>query len=173
MSAVSGAQTDAERLIERFIEGKREDLENPHRDADVLIHHYWDEGQTADDVADELGVSQGTISNWLEKTGLGARPRSRVERADFRHDSDGYEVWRVCDPEGETFVGVHQLLAVADGADPAEVWAEDTHVHHCTGLQWLNLPDMVEVVGPDEHVRTHVAGEWTTEDGIPVLETQE
>lgn len=168
--------SEAEQLIRRFIEGKRENTNAPHRDPDVLMHLYWDRGMTQEEVGEELGCSHRTVGNWLDETGLGARSRSealRVERANFDPASRGHERWTVRDPDGITTVKVHQLLAVADGEDPADVWDDDTNVHHRTGIPWLNMPGMVEVLTPGEHNRTHAADEWTTEDGIPVLETQD
>jgi len=175
MSAV--AQTEADQLIRRFIEGKREDTDTPHRDPDVLMHYYWDEEMSQRDVANELGCSKGTVQAWLKKTDIGARSQSEAqsfERATFTPvNSSGHEHWWVRDPNGGTTVGVHRLLAIADGADPREVFTGDTEVHHRTCIPWLNMPGMVEVLTPGEHHRTHTAGEWTTEDGIPVLETQD
>lgn len=169
--------SEAEQLIRRFIEGKRENTNAPHRDADVLMHLYWDRGLSTYQVADELGCSDVTVGNWLDKTDVGARTISeatRVERASFTPaNKDGHEYWQVMDPDGNTIVGVHQLLAVADGADPADVWADGTEVHHRTHIPWLNLPGFVEVLTPGEHKRTHAEAEWTEDGGIPVLETQD
>lgn len=175
-------RSEADRLIRRFIESKREETDTPHRDADVLMHFYWDMEMSQKDVADELACNQRTVSKWLDKTDLGARDEgemgrqaTRVKRAKFgTHHSDGHERWTARDPDGTIpTVGVHQLLAVADGADPHVVWADDTHVHHRTGVPWLNMPGMVEVLTPGEHKRTHTTDEWTEDGGIPVLETQD
>ncbi len=177
--------SEAEQHIRRFIEGKVKDQDRPYQDPDVLHHFYWDREVPQSEVSDQLGCSQQTVSRWLEKTdieardagkmgGKGAREYLRVERASFNPaNNSGHEVWTVRDPDKGRAVGVHRLLAVADGADPHEVFAEGTNVHHRTGIPWLNMPGMVEVLTPGEHSRTHTAGEWTTEDGFPVLETQD
>lgn len=174
MSAVAESK---EAHIRQFIEDKIERLEKAYRDADVLCYFYRDNELSTYEVAEILGTSQGTISNWLNKTGLGARDSSemnRVKRATFTPvDSSGHERWNVTDPEGSKTVSVHQLLAVADGADPEDVWAEDTHVHHRTGIPWLNIEGGVEVLTAEEHRAVHREGEWTEEDGIPVLEVEE
>lgn len=169
--------SEAERHIRQWIEGKVEKSDTPHRDPDVLMHYYWDREMSQAETGDELGCSQETVGRWLDKTDIGARTISeakRVERATFNPATrDGHEVWTVRDPDGKTTVGVHQLLAVADGADPHDVWNDDTHVHHKAGIPWLNLPGFVEVLTRGEHKRTHVADEWTTERGLPVLQTQD
>ena len=172
MSAVA----EVEATVHKCIEKKTERLDNPHRDADVLCYFYHDSKMSTYEVAEELGISQGTVSNWLDKTGLGARDSSemnRVNRATFTPaDSGGHENWTVNDPDGSTTTKVHQLLAVADGADPEDVWAEDTEVHHRTAVPWLNIEGGVEVLTAEEHRAVHREGEWTEEDGIPVLEVK-
>lgn len=174
MSAVAESK---EAHIRQFIENKIERLEKAYRDADVLCFFYRDNELSTYEVAEELGTSQGTISNWLNKTGLGARTQSeaqRVARASFTAaDGSGHERWTVGDPDGSTTTTVHQLLAVADGADPEDVWAEETEVHHRTGIPWLNIEDGVEVLTAEEHRAVHREGEWAEEDGIPVLEVEE
>lgn len=169
--------SEAERHIRRWIAGKREETDTPHRDPDVLHEHYHDRGMSQSGVADELGCSQQTVSDWLDKTDIGARTedwKTRVERASFTPaNKDGHEHWQARDSDGNNTVGVHQLVAVADGADPHEVWADGTNVHHRTGIPWLNMPGFVEVLTPGQHRRTHTEAEWTTERGFPVLVTQE
>lgn len=64
---------------------------------------------------------------------------------------DGYERWRVWDPEErrERYVYTHRLAAVAwdvlDGLD------DERHVHHVTEVPWLNTEENLEAVEPDEH----------------------
>lgn len=174
--------SEAEQHIRQWIAGKREDTDTPHRDPDVIMHYYWDREMSQSEVGEKFGVSQTTVNRWLKRHDLGTRDRTdtegwttRVERGAFDPaNKDGHERWIVNNPDGTTpTVGVHQLLAVADGADPADVWADNTHVHHKTDIPWLNMPGTVEVLTRGEHKRTHTEAEWTTEDGIPVLKTQE
>lgn len=173
MSAVA----EVEATIRKCIGKKTERLDNPHRDADVLCYFYHDSELSTRDVGDKLDCDAKTVSRWLDKTDLGARTEdwnTRLERASFTAaNSSGHELCKADDPDGTTrTVGVHQLLAVADGEDPEDVWAEDTHVHHRTGIPWLNIEDGVEVLTVGEHRRVHREGEWADEDGIPVLEVE-
>jgi hypothetical protein len=167
---------EVERHISQWVAGKRKDKDRPYRDPDVLTYYYWDREMSQADVGNELGVSKSTVGNWLERGDVGSRePQSRVERATFQHANNrGHEHWVADDPDGQTRgVGVHQLLAVADGADPFEVWDGETNVHHRTGIHWLNLPGFVEVVTHGQHARTHAEDEWSVEEGLPVLETHD
>lgn len=165
------------------IKQRIERLDNPHRDKAVLRELYWNRGLSTHEVAAELECTNPTISRWLDKNDLGARDDGdmgakhsrenlRVERASYNTHKKGHERWTVHDPDGPKTVGVHQLLAIADGADPADVFDSDNHVHHRTGIPWLNLPDSVEVVNRSEHKLTHSADEWENVDGIPMLVTQ-
>lgn len=171
------AVAEVEATVRKCIEKKTERLDNPHRDTDVLCYFYHDSEMSTRGVGDKLGTSHRTIINWLNKTDLGARSEdrgTRVEKARYNTTTGGHEKWNAEDPDDTTrAVGVHQLLAVADGADPEDVWAEDTHVHHRTGVPWLNIEGGVEVLTTEEHGAVHREGEWTEEDGIPVLEAQE
>ncbi|MHC3380227.1 hypothetical protein [Haloarcula sp. H-GB5] len=166
-----------EATIQKCIEKKIERLEKPYQDIDVLCHFYHDEGMSTRDLGDKFGCDASTISNWLDKTGLDARTEDwkvRLERASFTAaDSGGHEHWKADDPDGTTrTVHVHRLLAVADGADPHDVFGEEsTHVHHKSGIPWLNIEDGVEVLTVEEHNAVHLEDEWTEEDGIPMMET--
>ena len=58
-----------------------QDTNAPWRDEDVLREKYWDKEKSLDEVADDLGCSAQTVSNWMDKldvpkekpTGYGAK----------------------------------------------------------------------------------------------------
>lgn len=80
-------------------------------------------------------------------------PPARLE-----HRADGYVRWRVWDPveRGERVVYVHQLLAIAEGADPSDVFSDgDFHVHHCDELRWHNVAENLELRDSASHAREH------------------
>lgn len=54
-------------------------------------------------------------------------------------------------------VYIHQLLAIAEGADPHDVFGGGTHVHHHSGVEWDNRPDNVSLLTPAEHKAAHRA----------------
>ena len=74
-------------------------------------------------------------------------------------NGDGYQ--RVRDYcGGQSVVYVHQLVAIADGADPGKVFSNGVyHVHHRLPIPWLNIPGNLELVHWTEHVEreSHVA----------------
>lgn len=127
----------------------------PWRDERVIRELYWGREMSQSEIGEKLGCSPSTVSDWLERHDIPVRDLGevlRVERAAFTHDSDGYE--RLC--ARETGVCVHQLLAIADGADPHDVF--DGHdVHHRNGIPWDNRAENLEVMTHAEHARHHHA----------------
>lgn len=140
-----------------------------------LREQYVEEGKSQEELAEEWGCSAKTIRNWLNKNGIESRRqgRPRAEYATYVIDDNGYERWSSRDPDGGTdHLKVHQLLACLEN-DPAEVFGGDTHCHHRTPIPWLNFPENIVQLSPDEHQRIHLADNWTEEDGFPVLVTQQ
>jgi len=114
------------------------------------------------EVAEELGCSARTIGRKLEKYDLGARGYGGAgnSRAAYIHDPRGYiKAWCRDNNEG---VYLHQLSAIAGGADPYTVFDEDTEVHHKNTIKWDNRPSNVEVKNRMEHQAEHViGGNWS------------
>jgi len=143
---------------------------------------YWEEEMSSQDIADELGCSYGAVLRWMEKYDIPRRGRieasklagaAQAAREATEVDwvpyivSNGYEVWR--DTRTGNEVSVHQLLAVANGADPHEVFRQGTVAHHRSGHRRDNRPENMEVMELGVHSRLHNTGEWTEKDGFPVL----
>lgn len=93
-----------------------------------------------------------------------------IEHVGFGVSETGYPYWSVRDPDKTKTVTVHQLLAIADGADPHRVFADGTEVHHDVPHKLANLPGFLSVLSTPEHRRTHAADEWEERRGYPVLE---
>lgn len=74
--------------------------------------------------------------------------------------ADGYERWRATDPDGtRRAVYVHQLTAIAHGADPHRVFSDgEFQVHHRDRVRWNNGPDNLELVHTVEHGYRHHGG---------------
>jgi len=148
------------------IQARIEKSEYPHRDADILHELYIEEELDSYECADKLGCSQQTVLNWLEKNDIDTRSQSeaqkgigRVERAAYSGDGGGHWQWNVWS-EGECkTVGVHRLLAIAEGADPHRIFDGDTECHHRNGVPWDNRPENIEVVDGSEHQRAHKSGD--------------
>lgn len=78
----------------------------------------------------------------------------------FETRADGYERWRDYDPEGpRRAVYVHQLVAIANGADPERVFSGGAfQIHHRDGVHWHNVQSNLELVDAREHGRRHGSG---------------
>lgn len=86
---------------------------------------------------------------------LAAQAR-RVPYARFETKTDGYEHWEARDGSGgHARVYVHQLLAVADGADPHDLFGGVKQIHHTNRIPWDNRPANLEVVTTAEHADRH------------------
>ena len=78
--------------------------------------------------------------------------------ARFETRSDGYERWRAWDPRDrrERYVYVHQLVCIADGADPTLVFSDgEYHVHHGNRIRWDNRSSNLSLLNSDEHEQHH------------------
>lgn len=159
-----------------------QDSDAPWRDEETLRRMYWEEGMSSQDIGDELGCSYGAVLRWMDKHDIPRRDRLEashlagcLEAAQEARRvpwvpytiSSGYEIWR--DSKTGNDVSVHQLLAIANGADPHEVFREGTVAHHRSGHRRDNRPENIEVMERGEHTKAHMADEWTEEDGFPVL----
>lgn len=83
-----------------------------------------------------------------------------TDPARLEQRGDGYRRWRSWEPtEGrERYVYVHQLLAIAEGADPSRVFSGgEWAVHHRNGLKWDNRPANLELREGDRHIAEHGA----------------
>lgn len=85
----------------------------------------------------------------------------RVNYAGFATSSDGYERWDAGSHDGDReTVYVHQLLAVADGADPSDLFGGDAQVHHRNGVPWDNRPENIDVKTVSDHASDHHSDRW-------------
>lgn len=158
----------------------------PWRDEETLRRMYWEEEKSSQAIADELGCSYGAVLRWMEKYDIPRRDRieasklagaAQAAREATQVDwvpyivANGYEVWR--DTYTGNEVSVHQLLAIANGVDPHDVFKDGTVAHHQSGHRRDNRRENIEIMELGAHSRLHNIGEWTEEDGIPVLVSQE
>lgn len=80
----------------------------------------------------------------------------------FRTRTDGYERVRDYDPveKRERYAYIHQLVAIANGADPEKVFSGGEYViHHVDGIKWHNVPENLQLSRSNEHTRHHNTAE--------------
>jgi hypothetical protein len=96
---------------------------------------------------------------------LGVRART-LPFARFKTRSDGYEFWEHRFEGTNHRVYVHQLLAIAEGTPPEDLFTETNEVHHKNAVPWDNRPGNIEVKPRSEHTRDHHTPDapWTDEE---------
>ena len=166
--------TISEWLHRHGIDTRGRERAGPEIDESTMRRLYVEENLSARAIGEKFGHSGHTILNWLRRYDIPLRGREgqRKERATYFVTPAGYGMWTDNDDGKTVGVYVHQLAAVANGADPAEVFADGTHVHHRANEPAMNVPGLLEVLNAGEHRRTHAVDDWTEERGFPVLETQ-
>lgn len=135
------------------------DDSQPWHDGELLKRLYWDEQMTQQEIADELGCSDSTISAQLSEHGIQARSRVEANRlaqgvpyVRFGTNGEGYETWAT-DFRGERdAIGVHRVLAVSEHGREA---VSGNQVHHKNGIPWDNRPGNIELLEAAEHTKHH------------------
>jgi hypothetical protein len=106
-----------------------------------------------DEIGDEIGCCSSTVGNWLERYDISTRlaaPRA-VDYLPMNVDPAGYVEWK----SGCETVSVHQLLVIANGADPYDVFDENYLIHHKNEIPWDNRESNLEVLSIGDHTRLH------------------
>lgn len=136
---------------------------DPHRDE--IVERYED-GESTYEIADDFDKDGSTVLRFLKKQGVEIRSNGeaqRVKHGEFvpvNLDSNNYERWH--DQIAGAQVYVHQLLAIAEGADPSDVFSDAEYVvHHKNEIRWDNRPDNIEVLANSAHAETHGLGKAT------------
>lgn len=76
----------------------------------------------------------------------------------LQHTGLGYEYFRCRAGSDDSTVYVHQLLAIAAGADPVRVFDPDHDVHHESTIPWDNRPGNLTVEDARDHRVSHLEG---------------
>lgn len=130
-------------------------MSHPWRDESVLSD-FRDRGLTYPEIADELECHRRTVAEWMARHGLNEF-QSSDEDVYFFTGGKGYE--QLHDVEGTGTFRHHQLLSIANGADPFEVFSDGKfETHHFIDIPWLNVPGNVETVDRARHRRIHTDG---------------
>jgi len=137
--------------------------EDEYKKLDTLERLYHEEGLSQGEIAERFGITQQAVSYWFGKLGV---ETSTGDRSVSRWVDGGYS--RLTDGEGMVYE--HHLCAIADGADPHDVFADGTKVVHHQTCKLIDTPDTVEVIDRGSHSRLHISdvGYWFEwDDGIP------
>jgi len=129
-----------------------------YKDEDVLRELYHEKGLSLREVADVLGVVNSTVYNWMDRHGIDFRSKkeARPGGVSFHFDVQGYPHLSISHGTSTSQLRVHQLVAIAAGADSHKVFSEgDYHVHHINGMPSDNRPSNLAVVRSGDHIREH------------------
>lgn len=133
--------------------------EGKHTDRQWLAQQYHGKGRALADIGDECDVSAATVMKWMEKHNIPRRSSTQHkldEPADYTSLERGYtRVSSKLDGE-KSHAFVHQLTAIANGADPHKVFSEgDYQCHHVNGVKWDNRPANIELLSRGDHDSLH------------------
>jgi len=141
-----------------------------YRNKDWLLEQYTEKKKTTTEMAEQAGVSQSTIVSWMDKHDIdrrnqGSRPNNNTptfisRKGNFGDLPGGYiQAVSARWVNGKTHtneVRIHQLVAIAEGADPHKVFSGGEYqCHHKNKIRWDNRPENIEFLTASEHSKLH------------------
>lgn len=131
-----------------------------YHDKEWLREQYVENSRSMRDIADECGITASGVKKWINNYDIDARDS-------HEHLKKGPASFYTAPEKGYEFVAskhnyktdsamVHQLVAIADGANPSKVFSNGRyHIHHKNGVHWDNRPDNLELRSSKTHVFEH------------------
>lgn len=146
---------------------KKRDEKYPWRNESVLRELYEDKKLSKRKIADRLGCSTATVTNWMNEFGIESRPHNMAISLakgplEPYTDDSGYEVIQTRVDYEAKVSAIHRLLAVAEYGFEA---VADNVVHHKNGVTWDNRPENIELLEDSEHKSRHAHDKCRDERG--------
>lgn len=158
--------------IDRRSQREAQKPDSPHTDPEWLEEQYWDKGLSLAEIAEKCNAGPPTLLKWFRRFDIPRRspyfdrrstPVSiNITQGEFGGLPGGYiEVRSRGEPKPDgrqTYdrAYVHQLVAIAEGADPNNIFSGgEWHVHHKNGIRYDNRPSNLEVIRRSEHISRH------------------
>ena len=150
-----------------------------YTDRKWLYEQYKEQERSMADIAEECGVTAAVILKWLRRFGIKTRESYNHAKSavigittdgEFGSLDGGYRYvsssLTIDDERVKWQVGVHQLIAIAEGADPYKVFSNGKwQVHHKNRIKWDNRPENIEFTTREKHRSEHVMNRERTETG--------
>lgn len=155
--------------IERRDQQEAQKPNKPYTDKSWLQTQYVGKGRSMSDIATDCGVSAAIILKWLRRFEIDTRDANhhhRVSPVSVIFRPEGYVSIRAkCNGEIDR-VYAHQLVAIANGADPYKVFSDgEWHCHHKNGIRYDNRPENIEFKTGEDHLREHSKERVRTDTG--------
>lgn len=103
-----------------------------------LEEFYVNRNYSLKECGEEFGCGERTVKRWLDKHGIEVDRRGRRKSETVTYGMSGGYCYISANSDT---VAVHQLTAIAGGADPYKVFSDDHVVHHLTNIPYDNRPD--------------------------------